>query len=261
MIALLSLALASASALPLQALDAPKRPRDPFVFRCVLDKKPRMVTLALGDEMWAAWDATDCGLYKAWRGGVHFDGPVYTTVHGPQPSTRGTSYTEGLDGPVWSALVANQPVKASARWRGYRIEQGHAVLQYAIDVDGHGTIDVEERPEIVHPETMFPPDRREDLGLDAGWVGLFRNLQTTNCPKDVALVLRTRTDADGARLVDPHDTAREEIRDVKDDKGQVVRTEFTSHVYLSAEKPAATWILFFHPLPEPAAETKPEAHR
>jgi hypothetical protein len=48
------------------------RPRDPWVFRCVLDRKPRMVTLALAEDLWVAYDATNCGLARAWKGGVKF---------------------------------------------------------------------------------------------------------------------------------------------------------------------------------------------
>src|SRR5436190_12690140 len=84
------------------------RPRDPFVFRCVLDKRVRIVTLALSDELWAAWDTQTCGFYKAWKGGVKFDGAVYTTAHGPTPSSLGKAYTEGLDGDVWFADVGGQ---------------------------------------------------------------------------------------------------------------------------------------------------------
>jgi cytochrome c len=69
-----------------------KRPRDPWVFRSVLDNKARMVTAALHEDMYVAYDAQKCQLYKAWKGGVVFDGAVYTTHHGPQPSTKGYAY-------------------------------------------------------------------------------------------------------------------------------------------------------------------------
>lgn len=80
----------------LQACDSKeyKRPRDPWVFRSVLDKQPRIVTATLNDELFVAYDARYCGLYKAWKGKVILDGPVYTTTHGPQPTTDGYAYFE-----------------------------------------------------------------------------------------------------------------------------------------------------------------------
>ena len=51
-----------------------KRPMDPWVFRSVLDKKPRMVTAALDDNLFVAYDARACQIYKAWKGGVTFLG-------------------------------------------------------------------------------------------------------------------------------------------------------------------------------------------
>src|SRR5689334_23362275 len=84
-----------------------QRPRDPWVFRSVLDERARMVTVALSNDMWIAYDASDCGLYKAWKGGVHFDGAVYTTVHGPQPTSEGTAYVTGRGGKLWSATASD----------------------------------------------------------------------------------------------------------------------------------------------------------
>jgi hypothetical protein len=68
------------------------RPRDPWVFRCVLDKNPRMVVIALHEHLWVAYDTTTCSLYKAWDGDVKFQGAVYDDIHGPQPETRGEVY-------------------------------------------------------------------------------------------------------------------------------------------------------------------------
>ena len=82
-----------------------QRPRDIWVFRSVLDKRARMVTMALSDDLWVAYDATNCGLYKAWKGGVKFDGAVYTTSHGPQPTSEGAAYVVGeMDIPFQGCL-------------------------------------------------------------------------------------------------------------------------------------------------------------
>src|SRR4029077_12218091 len=113
-----------------------------------------------------------CGFYKAWKGGVKFDGAVYTTAHGPTPSSLGKAYTEGLDGDVWFADVGGQQVAADAVWRGYRIEQGACVLQYDIVLPDKRVVRVEERPEFVLSDKLFNPTEREDFGLDAGLPGL-----------------------------------------------------------------------------------------
>ena len=63
------------------------RPQDPWVFRSVLDSIPRIATVGLHDDMWVAYNTANCSVYKAWKGSVNFDGAVYTTVHGPQPSS------------------------------------------------------------------------------------------------------------------------------------------------------------------------------
>ena len=213
------------------------RPRDPWVFRCVLDRHPRMVTLALSDEMWVAYDAAHCGLYKAWKGGVHFDGPVYTTVHGPQPTTTGTSYVDGIDGNVWEARVGEQPVPAAAQWKGYRFNGEHVALEYAIALQDGRTISVQESPEFVTPEQMMDDARIAESGLVRGRPGFLRNFLARDVPDGVEIVLRVpgkalRIHSAGVRL---------------DGETAVVR--------LSRALPQASLALFFEPIPDAPKET------
>lgn len=126
-----------------------ERPRDIWVFRSVLDKRARMVTVALNEEMWAAYDATNCGPYKVWKGGVKFDGAVYTTQHGPQPTSQGTPYDQyELDKPVWFVRRIGSDQKVEPRFRGYRfMPNGQVRFQYEIELDNNQTIQVFETPE------------------------------------------------------------------------------------------------------------------
>ena len=54
------------------------RPRDSWAFRSVLDKQPRMLTLALDTACYAAYDLANCKLTKVWKGGVTLEGAAYT---------------------------------------------------------------------------------------------------------------------------------------------------------------------------------------
>lgn len=128
---------------------APERPRDIWVFRSVLDKRARMVTIALHPKLWVAYDATNCGIYKAWSGGVKFDGAVYTTVHGPQPTSQGSAYLEGkLDTDVWRVKdAAGNVVDASPTFRGYRFVDDRVWLNYDFTLPNGRTYRVEESPE------------------------------------------------------------------------------------------------------------------
>jgi len=230
-----------------------ERPRDPWVFRCVLDRKPRMVTLALNDEMWVAYDATTCGLAKAWKGGVNFDGPVYTTVHGPQPTSVGASYTEGFEGDVWHANVAGKDVPVRAVWRGYRFDGDHVALQYELVLPGGRKVSVQESPEFVRPESLFDAARREELVLADGHPGLLRSFLAKDIPEDTKITLKLRTDAE-SKLAEMLE--RESFVDVVDEKGEA-RTQVVSHLVLTHQRPSSNLILFFAPLPAPMP-TKPD---
>ncbi|RMD73018.1 MAG: glycosyl hydrolase, partial [Bacteroidetes bacterium] len=126
--------------------DAPDRPMDPWVFRSVLDERPRMVTLALHDNLWVSYSGQTGALYKAWRGGVNFDGPVYTTVHGPQPTTIGDGWMENRFPLPWRLLEGDKEWRPRVQYRGHRFEDGHVWLHYELHHDGH-VVHVWEQPE------------------------------------------------------------------------------------------------------------------
>lgn len=235
----------------------PERPRDPFVFRCVLDKRVRIVTLALSDDLWAAWDTQTCGFYKAWKGGVKFDGAVYTTVHGPTPSSLGADYTRGLDGDVWNAIVDGQPSPARAVWRGYRLERGACVLQYDVVLKDGRAIRVEEWPESLRSDQVFTADEREEFGVREALPGLVRRYRAIDVPPGVVLAVLVRTDAQGGRFIDAGGAAQEKLLDTKDEKGMVVATEIHSMIWLDANRKTNSVTQFYEPIvlpPEPKDE-------
>lgn len=235
------------------------RARDPFVFRCVLDKRVRIVTLALSDELWAAYDTRTCGFYKAWKGGVKFDGAVYTTVHGPTPTSRGADYQKGLEGDVWMARVGDQPTSAHAEWRGYRIDHGACVLLYDIVLKDGRAIRVEERPESVRADQVFKPEELEDWALEPGLPGFMRRFHAPEVPPGVLVAVQVRTDASRGRFIDAGGAAQERLVDIKDAQGQVIGTEIDSMLWLDANRKTNSLTQFYDPieLPKPDAKDAP----
>ncbi len=130
------------------AADRPRdpRPRDPFVFRCVLDGNPRMVVIALHEELWLAYDAASCGLHQVWRDGVNFDGAVYTTVHGPQPTSRGEPDFTGPERAVWRLVVDGEVTDVAPFWRGYSLRGPSVTLNFKLPLPGGGAVRIEETP-------------------------------------------------------------------------------------------------------------------
>jgi cytochrome c len=131
-----------------------KRPMDPWVFRSVLDKKPRMVTAALDENLYVAYDAVNCQLYKAWKGGVIFDGAVYTTAHGPQPTSKGYAYYQQPEGkPFWLLVSNDKEIQLTPRYKGHALRDGDVTFKYELVSDDGQSITVEETPEYEKNET------------------------------------------------------------------------------------------------------------
>lgn len=141
--------------------DEGERDRDPRVFRVNLDEKPRIVVLALDDDLWAAYDAPRAGLYKLWKGGIHFTGPMYDDRHLVQPQSQGFAYAvdAGTDSP-WQLHAGSTTQTVQPDYRGYAIEGDRATLRYRLPLADGRTIDVAETPEYVTDAAGRPGFRR-----------------------------------------------------------------------------------------------------
>lgn len=152
----------------------PERGHTPWVFRSVLDLKPRVVTLALHKDLWVAYDANSCGLFKVWKKGVNFDGPVFTTRHGPQPTSIGPAYVINEVEQPWRLRQNGEETPVKAVYRGHLYKNDRAYLTYEIPT-ANGTITLTESPEY--------------LKTNAGNTGLERVFEVKDMPQGIELVL------------------------------------------------------------------------
>lgn len=179
---------------------AAERPRDIWVFRSVLDQKPRIATVALHNDLFVAYDGTRGDLYQVWTGGVKFEGAVYTTVHGPQPTSVGRPYIKQSDGrSTWSLVQGSQRTPVEARYRGYRLVNGQVQFEIQIPLPGGRTATVRETPEYVAARStgdqITLARRFEVTGLPVGTL-----LEVRSTPYTTNLI---STESDGTVAIDP----------------------------------------------------------
>ncbi len=134
-----------------------QRPGDPWAFRSVLDKKPRMLTLALDSACYVAYDLAHCTLYKAWKGGVMLEGAPYTNKKNVQPTTWGESYfSDSLQKFKWVAEFDGKKDSSQIVSKGYVFKDSHIYLKFELILSTGDTIHIEERPEFIRSETGKP---------------------------------------------------------------------------------------------------------
>lgn len=141
------------------------RGHDPWVFRCALDRRPRMVVVAVSPGWWLAFDAGRGAIYKAWEGDVRFSGTVYDTRHGPQPEAIGETLFEGE--PIRLIGRDGNEVPVAWRWRGYGFARGEVELRVSASASDGREIEVTLVPSVVVRE-----DRAAGLRLAASATGL-----------------------------------------------------------------------------------------
>ncbi len=154
-----------------------ERAHDPWVFRSVLDSLPRMLTIALNDNLWAAYSAQTGALYKVWRGGVNFDGAVYTTVHGPQPSTLGDAWLQNRFDQPWSIVRNGKAEQPTIQFRGHRFHKGQVTINADLQLADGTVIKVHETPEYVTNEQ--------------GLTGFERTFTLENVPAGAQVLFKT----------------------------------------------------------------------
>jgi cytochrome c len=152
------------------------RPNDPWVFRSVLDLKPRMITFALNDDLWVAYSTDSCALYKAWAGGVAFEGAVYNMRHGPQPLSVGNAWFENKHGRPWTVTQNGKPEQPQTDYKGHRYTKGgHAEIMYDLVLADGRRIRINEQPEYLYR------DRQR---------GLSRTFTVSGAPDGAQIILR-----------------------------------------------------------------------
>lgn len=140
-----------------------------------------MLTLALDSECYLAYDLNTCGLFRAWKGGVDWEGTVYTETKVAQPTSWGKDYilNESLQD-SWSLEQNGGKREVSIRFQGYRFKEEQIYLTYKLTTE-EDTVFVEERPEFI----------RDDQGNP----GLERVFRTQGMDGDLSITLLTEPSA------------------------------------------------------------------
>src|SRR5687767_9298883 len=156
-----------------------QRARDPWAFRSVLDKQPRMLTLALDPECYVAYDLAHCTLYKAWKGGVSMEGAAYTDKKNVQPTSWGTSYfSDSLHPFKWIVKLDGKKIPFQIINKGYVFKNNQINLKFLLIPFSKDTIYIEERPEFIPGEKGKP--------------ALERSFKTSGVPEGVTISLESR---------------------------------------------------------------------
>ena len=167
------------------------RPTDPWAFRSVLDRRPRILTLALDTSCYAAYDLEHCVIYKVWKGGVVLEGANYTDKKNVQPTSWGKSYfIDSLRRFQWALKVDGQQTFLKPISKGYSFRNDQITLKYLL-IYGSDTIVIEERPE-------FVPNAK-------GKVSFERTFKTSGVPANLSVLLLS---ADSTLLLDPNNETR-----------------------------------------------------
>jgi len=116
------------------------------VFRSVLDERARMITIRLDDELWVAYSAETGALYKVWRDGVDFNGAVYTTAHGPQPTAIGPAYIISDQAQPWKVVADGRESVPEIVYKGHAEQGSQTTMRLEVNTELGAQFVVTETP-------------------------------------------------------------------------------------------------------------------
>lgn len=187
------------------------RPKEAWVFRSVLDKRARVITVALHKELYVAYDGNNGGIFKIWKDGVKYSGTIWDTKHGPQPLSNGKAYTEGIvDEQVWFLTKNGINITSKVQFKGYVLKNNKVTFKYEISGDNQ-TAFVEETPEyITKPLENLPGiERKIKITVPEGYgvntIVKYTNLQKItdlNTDGTLKLISKSETYLDWATLIE-----------------------------------------------------------
>ncbi|HEY0054699.1 MAG TPA: PA14 domain-containing protein [Pedobacter sp.] len=203
------------------------RPMEAWVIRSVLDLQPRMLSAALNKNLWVAYNTANGAFYKAWKGNINLEGAVYTSAHGPQPTTTGITYLEEPNTNPWAISENGVESIPLVTYKGHQVLNNQLILKYDL-THKEKIIHISEKPEYV------------EVGGDR--VGLERVFLATNVPAGVRVSLKMKLNS----LVAQSDYKTDGEFEIQNGKLTLNNGKRT------------TYLVNLTALPAPLVETKPE---
>jgi len=222
-----TLAALCLTAFSARSADGP-RPRDPWIYRCELDGRPRALVLALQTDLWLAYDTESCTLVRATRG---------------DPQRGAKDWLTDRGGAVWWLARDGHALALEARYLGFEVRDGHAMLHFELIAPSGERIAVDETSEFV---------RATELGDDpttiAPWLtptkfALRRTLQARGVPEGAQLSLALACDLRHA----PGNFLAENLRDGDEVAGASSMSRLTGRLPFEGAASSNEILLFFDP--------------
>lgn len=107
-----------------------------------------MLTVALNEDLYACYNLQNGNLYKIWKGGINYDGAVYTTAHQIQPTSFGYTYAQDSTSQTqWKLKTVSGVEIPTVNYLGYAIVENQVGIDFELISKSGKSVTVREIPE------------------------------------------------------------------------------------------------------------------
>jgi hypothetical protein len=203
------------------------RPREPWVYRCELDGRARVLGVALQTDLWLAYDTESCSLARATRG---------------DPQRVAKDWLDDGGGGVWWLARDGHATALAAQYKGFDVRDGHATLHYELASDGV-RVEVDETPEFVRAGELGDDPAAVAPWLTSSKFALRRTFQARGVPAGAQLSLTLACELRHAA----GDFLAQNVRDLDETPLANGATRLTARLALEGDAASNEILLFFDP--------------
>lgn len=121
-------------------------PREPSIFRSVIDEIPRAITFSYPNKYWATYNTKTGRLSKFWQGDIDFRGEVYTAEKVVQPTAKGNVFLEQLNSPSPFYFKSKEWETLDFQWHGHISTTTKKSIKYILKTPSGSEAILEEIP-------------------------------------------------------------------------------------------------------------------
>lgn len=118
--------------------DSASRPLEKWIYRAPIDGRQGVISLALHERLWAAYDTQSCEVFQTWQGGIRRPHPDSAYEH------MGYQYYQNQLTPAWKVTQKGKELAVRPQFDSMELILDHPIMHYRLLLPDSQSIVIKE---------------------------------------------------------------------------------------------------------------------